>query len=166
MNAINKEFYLGNPPKNYKERKSVGLFVLRDGSCSEIVRAKINKKGDVYIFYPQDKESSFHESFHASGAFHWREGREKHFPLLGKKDAPLAFRASLFELWPSPCFCFRKGRDLSIAELNKIIGELIRYTPNNIRKEPVVLALEEFSFYRSRLSISSLLKLLRIQFKH
>lgn len=123
----------GKPPKDFKKRKAVAIYICLGDHCVEGVRAIIGSNGDIYIPLtpPQlGKLWPAHESFHASGQHHWVfPGEKGRAALLGKEDAPRAFKLAFFNLLGVPCLCFRRGMGLESDEIRALVERLIAYTP-------------------------------------
>ena len=120
----------GSPPKLYgrKVRRSLGLFLLRGrGVCNELLRVRITRRGDAYVILTS---LQLHESFHASGEFHWRFGnRFKTYPLCGALDLPMAIRFYIVFNRP-PCFCIRcDNLRLNYDEIKYGLRLLLRFLP-------------------------------------
>ena len=151
----------GIPPKNYNRRKAISLFCCLSFSsglrCPEILRARITKKGDIYIMplieslhygtEPKGDFQDFHLSYHSSGEFHWTKDGTYIQPVFGEAD----FRKAL-ELWlkfkSPPCLCFRKGKSLGEEEIAALIQHLAKYLPLPVDVEEVAQNLKGSNFYR------------------
>jgi hypothetical protein len=132
----------GKPPKKYNAKKAIGVFVclgFSDGAkCPELLRARIGAEGDVYVIphteYAGKSKSvnkEFHISHHKSGEFHWMQDGEHVHQVLGESDFPAAFGFVLKVRRP-PCFCFRRGKNLSINEIATLVECLAKYLPFKI----------------------------------
>ena len=143
--------YLGKPPKNYKQKRAVGLFLYLVHSygpaCHEVLRAKTTAGGrDIYVIV---RPFPFHESFHGSRKFHWTwDLKGKHVvPVYGEEDFPAAFK--LWFKFRSPlCLCFRRGRFLAKKEVASLVSCLARYLPIKIDLEEASHTLWERGCYR------------------
>lgn len=151
MRNYKKNAAPGRPPKSYKKNKAIGFFICRGKDCIELLRGKIGPKGDVYVFHPRFPINE-HESFHASGKYHMKIDKEYVTPLLGKGDKPLATKTAIFRTRLTPCFCLRKGKNLSPKEVRLITNAIIRYFPKiDIKKEEVTSVLEKTGFFRAHI---------------
>jgi hypothetical protein len=151
----------GIPPKNYNRRKAISLFCCLSFSsglrCPEILRARITKKGDIYIMplieslhygtEPKGDFQDFHLSYHSSGEFHWTKDVTYIQPVFGEADFCKAL-----ELWlkfkSPPCLCFRKGKGLREDEIVALIEHLTKYLPPTIDAGNVAQDLKGTNFYR------------------
>jgi hypothetical protein len=149
------------PPKNYRKNKAISIFCCLYFSygfkCPEILRARINKEGDIYVIplieslhymsKPKGQFQDFHLSYHSSGEFHWTKDKTHIQPLFGEAD----FRKAL-ELWlkfkSPPCLCFRKGKGLREGEIVSLIQHLASYLPLNIDVGEVAQNLKGSNSYR------------------
>ena len=140
----------GKPPKSYRQKRAVGLFLCLARSygqaCHEILRAKTTVEGDIYLTV---RKVGFHEAFHKSGEFHWTWEREgKHVkPQYGEQDFPVAFKLWLKFRKPS-CICFRRGRLLQKEQIVRLVPSLARYLPIEINSEQASEDLCEKGFYK------------------
>ena len=148
----------GRPPKNYGEKKAIGVFACLAFSfglrCPELLRARITTRRDVYIMpfveyqpFKGKNLQDFHLSYHASGEFHWTSNGNHIEPAFGEDD----FRKA-FEVWlqvRSPlCLCLRKGKGLNEEEIVSSAKCLSRYIPMPIDIEAASQELKHAGFYR------------------
>lgn len=165
ITSLLPDAYPGKPPKNYKQKRAVGLFLCLAHSfgpaCYEMLRAKTTANArDIYVIV---RKVRFHESFHESGEFHWMwELKGEHVvPLYREQDFPAAFK--LWFKFRSPvCFCFRRGQSLGKEEITSLVSCLARYLPTEINLEETSHMLWKRGFYRlgeSPLLISWFVKL-------
>lgn len=143
----------GKPPKNYKRRRAVGLFLCLAHSfgpaCHEVLRAKTTAGGrDIYVIV---RNVPFHESFHESGEFHWVLKGEQVVPKYGEKDFSAAFK-HWFKFHTPACLCLRRGTRLRKKEIMSIVSRLARYIPTEINLEEASRMLWKRGFYRLVLS--------------
>lgn len=143
----------GKPPKNYKLRRAVGLFLCLAHSfgpaCREVLRAKTIAGGrDVYVIV---RNVPFHESFHESGEFHWVINGERVVPVYGEKDFSAAFKP-WFKFRTPLCLCLRRGASLGKEEITRLVSRLARYLPIKINLEEASHMLRKRGFYRLCLS--------------
>lgn len=156
---LKPRYRFGNPPKSFNKKKSIGVFccIRSDLKCLEIIRARINSFGEVYLMPIESIEGGmdFHLSYHVSGKFHWTHEKKHLKPLYGESDYRMAFRKWLrFKI--APCFCIRKGKNLSKNELRILLSTIRNYLPFNYDLEEASTHLEDKSFYRVTLKKRSL----------
>ncbi len=159
---------LGVPPKDYDKRKSIGVFgcIRSDFKCFEILRLRIKGKVHEYEVYVIPIEAlqgrlDFHLSYHRSGKFHWAHNKKHMNPLHSESDYREAFKLYLRCKF-APCFCLRKGKNLSDNEMNNLLCELTRHVPFDFDVEEVLRNLKQKKFYRMRSCRLSFWKLKRI----
>jgi len=142
----------GNPPKNYGEKKAISIFCCLHFSfgfgCPELLRARITKKGDIYVIpFSEYGIGDFHLSHHESGEFHWGHDRTHDKPAYGEGDF-----AAAFGLWlkvRSPlCFCLRKGKNLNNEDIAILVQRLAQNFPFAFDIETASRDLERSNFYR------------------
>lgn len=148
--------YLGNPPKDYRPKKAVGLFVCWVRSfglaCYEILRARTVASGrDIYVIFfsgaMRISGDNLHESYHESGDFHWLIDGQHVVPLYSKEDSPAAIKLFL-RMKPPLCYCFRKGRNLERDKITNLVSCLARYLPIEISIGETSREIWEKGFYR------------------
>ena len=126
-------FHLGQPPKNYRKHRSIGLFQCRPPrlECTEILRASLSRQGDVYVLPHVDRISDFHVSHHQSGVCHWTDEGKHTVPRDGHEDMANAFSLKLFFdcARSTPCVCLRKGKSLSRDDVRNLVLFLAKYIP-------------------------------------
>jgi hypothetical protein len=136
---------MGKPPKDYSKIKSIGVFCCfdKDSGCPEIYRFTY-KKGDIYIFPILATEGSidFHISHHASGKFHWTVHKKHIKPRDKENDFRNGFKLYL-RLQQPCCYCFRKGKNLSINEIREIINVLKDYIPFKFNEDEAIQTLND-----------------------
>ena len=118
--------------------------------CPELIRARISTKGDIYVVpYPITEIGSrdFHLSHHSSGDFHWTDDGNHIQPIYREKDFPAALKRWLKVKHP-PCFCIRKGTNLSEIEIDNILHNLASYFPIYFKVNEACQRLSEKKFYR------------------
>lgn len=165
---LEPRYRLGVPPKDYNKKKSIGVFgcIRSDFKCFEILRLRIKGKGDGYEVYVIPIEAlqgklDFHLSYHKSGKFHWAHNKKHINPLRGESDYCEPFTLYLRSKF-APCFCLRKGKNLSDNEMNILLSKLTRYFPFDFNVEEVLRNLKQKKFYRIKLCRLSFWKLNRI----
>ena len=141
-----KRYEPGCPPKDYKARRSIGLFecsALRQ-ECTETLRVTLNRKGDIYVFHP-DQHRDFHVSHHASGSCHWKDQGSYIIPRDGHEDYAnaMAVKHLLDFDRGVPCFCLRRGTRLSRAGIRVLLSRLEEYLPGRFDMDDIAGSLSE-----------------------
>jgi hypothetical protein len=149
--------YPGKPPKNYKKKRAVSLFVCFLQSfgpaCYELIRVKTTARSDdMYsIYYPRtqrDANFHFHESIHDSGEIHLvMNERNVGTPAYGRKDNPAAMRLYLRVKQPL-CLCIRMGKSLGEDQLRQIVFRIAEHLPIKVDGEEATQELLKRGFYR------------------
>ena len=157
VRIVPPDTYPGKPPKNYKKKRAVSLFVCFSQSfgpaCYELIRVKTTAgSDDMYsIYYPKTQRDSnfyFHESIHESGEIHWvMDGRNVGTPAYGRKDNPAAMRLYLRVKQPL-CLCVRMGKSLGEDQLRQIVFRIVEHLPIKVDGEEATQELLKRGFYR------------------
>jgi hypothetical protein len=158
-NLVIAKHYPGLPPKQFKAKRAVGFYACLHHSygprCPELLRVKLDIKGDIYVLPYEEYgslEKEFHISHHASGEFHWVEGGEHIHPLYGENDFVASFVLWLKLRFP-PCMCVRKGTKLNKEDVACLMKCLKHYVPMINDLVEASQTLYDAGFYSIRCSV-------------